>query len=848
MIKKLTIFIFSILMLSIIYNSFAYSGGNIPANSNAPSESNCTSCHSATLNAGSNLKNLIFQTNFAGGGYIPDSTYDMTVAFKEPSVSKFGFQITCLTETGNLKAGAFTTVDSRVQKTTATIGGNSREYLEHTSTGNVKTSTDSIYWKFKWKAPKNSGKIKFYIVINASNNNGSNSGDLIYSKSFSFGLSTLIPTADAFTNDSLSCAGYNVNFKGSGTQSPTSYLWSFPSATPSSSTLQNPTVTYANGGNKIAILTVKNVYGTSAPDTFNLIINPSPVLIFSNKSSYTICQGDSVKLSVSTSTPGTTFIWSPSGKTSASIFVKDSGIYYVTAKAPNSCIKTSTNVIVKLNLRPFVTLKIAPTKDTLCSGTAVRLTAFSKGADSFYFFNQSNLLFKSKDSFLNSSVLSNKNDFKIISKNNLGCFSSPTALNIIGIDQLSAPITFCVSNTTTSLTFGWSVVPNASGYQVSIDSGKTWITPSTGQSGTSHTVTGLSSDTKIRLRVRATSNTVCQFGAESILICQSKPCSNISYKISGDTLSCKGSIVKLNIRNLYDDQYSLRINGGAYSKDTIYTFNPLVTTTYKIEIKDSLSPGCPNISDELHVTVDTIPGKPNFTTSQNICKGDEAILSAFKGAKNYQFIYDGKIISNGVKDSVHFKPVVSSAVVIRYNYRICSDTVNSGNINVLNLTDAKYTATNNHYNYTFTANNNSAVSYRWNFTDTIQLTGNPLFRNMFKQKSNSFTLSLKVTDFNGCSNIYNDTFNVADYTGIDVVTLEKSITLFPNPASSIVNIATGNDNPYSIEIISIDGKTSKNYGNFKGAAAIDVSRLTAGSYFIRMNINGININKPLIIQ
>ncbi len=102
----------------------------------------------------------------------------------------------------------------------------------------------------------------------ATNNNSNNdAGDAVYGKTFEYGLSSLMPVADAKSNDTLTCTNYFPNITGSGTNSPSSYSWKFTGATPTTSTDQNPTVKFTSSGTQWAILTVKNTLGTSKPDS-----------------------------------------------------------------------------------------------------------------------------------------------------------------------------------------------------------------------------------------------------------------------------------------------------------------------------------------------------------------------------------------------------------------------------------------------------------------------------------------------------------------------------------------------------------------------------------------------------
>ena len=41
-------------------------------------------------------QNLVLNGNFQGGGYIPDSTYTMSLSFKQAGIARYGFQITSI--------------------------------------------------------------------------------------------------------------------------------------------------------------------------------------------------------------------------------------------------------------------------------------------------------------------------------------------------------------------------------------------------------------------------------------------------------------------------------------------------------------------------------------------------------------------------------------------------------------------------------------------------------------------------------------------------------------------------------------------------------------------------------
>jgi serine protease len=79
------------------------------------------------------------------------------------------------------------------------------------------------------------------------------------------------------------CPGGTITFLGGSTGGqPTSYQWTFPGGTPSTSSLQNPTVTYAALGTYDVTLTTTNSFGQSTVTSQNFVnVAPgAPTLIF----------------------------------------------------------------------------------------------------------------------------------------------------------------------------------------------------------------------------------------------------------------------------------------------------------------------------------------------------------------------------------------------------------------------------------------------------------------------------------------------------------------------------------------------------------------------------------------
>jgi serine protease len=83
-------------------------------------------------------------------------------------------------------------------------------------------------------------------------------------------------------DNTVRCPGASVQFFGSSIAGlPNSYLWSFPGGNPSTSTLQNPVVTYTSIGNYNVSLTLTNAFGSNTETENNFVeISPSGTDVF----------------------------------------------------------------------------------------------------------------------------------------------------------------------------------------------------------------------------------------------------------------------------------------------------------------------------------------------------------------------------------------------------------------------------------------------------------------------------------------------------------------------------------------------------------------------------------------
>ena len=149
------------------------SGGAAAGNTGAPGESAlaCAQCHSGGTTDGT-AENLLIVSDGANPvtEYIPGNVYTVSLGMAS-SPAKKGFQATALDPSNNM-AGNFTSLAG------VNVSGAARKYANHTNASNTSAT---IAWQWTWTAPAtNVGDVTFYVASNRANNNGANSGDVIY--------------------------------------------------------------------------------------------------------------------------------------------------------------------------------------------------------------------------------------------------------------------------------------------------------------------------------------------------------------------------------------------------------------------------------------------------------------------------------------------------------------------------------------------------------------------------------------------------------------------------------------------------------------------------------------------
>lgn len=193
----------------------------------------------------------------------------------------------------------------------------------------------------------------------------------------------------AFTAGSTNfCATGSTTFSDNSSNSPTSWQWTFPGGTPSTSTLQNPTVTYMVKGSYDVTLIATNANGSgNLTKTGYIVVDSLPVAQTTPSVNQTICKGSNILLSAVTNVPSASYQWQKNnvdiaGATSQTLQASQQASYRVrVTNNNNSCSKLSKPVAV-FTQQPAAPISAnGPT--TFCAGGSVQLQTSGSVSNTF---------------------------------------------------------------------------------------------------------------------------------------------------------------------------------------------------------------------------------------------------------------------------------------------------------------------------------------------------------------------------------------------------------------------------------------------------------------------------------
>ncbi len=307
---------------------------------------------------------------------------------------------------------------------------------------------------------------------------------------------TQFPVASATPTSIVACIGTNATFNVASPVTNAIYAW-YDAATAGNqiaagnSLTINPVTADATYYLETSLNGCVSI--TRFPVTLTAATTPSLAVV---SNAVTVCSGDPATFSIASPDPTVTYNWytaatGGTATTGTSYTINPAttnASYFVSATSINGCTSSPRlQVDLTVTQRPVVTV-VAPNDVTVCKGTTQVFTIQNPVAGATYNWYSSasaGTSIASGTSFTTPAV--NAVATYYVDGTSNGCTSiSRATVKVSPLDKLTPPPTLTASRTFPDrIVFEWTAVPNAQGYQISIN-GAVFKTPSTGSMGLQH--------------------------------------------------------------------------------------------------------------------------------------------------------------------------------------------------------------------------------------------------------------------------------------------------------------------------------------------------------------------------
>lgn len=587
-------------------------------------------------------------------------------------------------------------------------------YIGHCQ-GDSSYFTVSGYSNYSWTPTgtiNNLSGNSFYASANVSTNYVFQGVDQYGCSAKDTLFETVFPNAQITVNpnDTTACIGQAVGLTASG---GVNYFWSPSSglnATVGASVIANPTITKQ--------YIVMGIDSNGCTDTATVKIRRPDLPVITPTTS-TICDGDTVLISVAYTDPASTFLWNNSS-TASSILASPSSTttYSVTVVDSKGCQYVLSSTITVL---PQPTLTLQTANSGVCLGDTLNLIV--SGATTYQWLPASGLL---NSSGASANVSPNVTTvYQVIGSVPLGCS-----------DTLDIPVSV-YSLPTISVSPDSSTVCSAKPVSLTASGGTTynWNYSPYLSSTMGQTVVSTSGVDVMQI-VIGTDTNGCS-GSDTAFIYVSPKVNITAYPPSicyGDS-----SVLSVNFQPGLTYQWS---TGSSQSSVVV---KPMTTQTYYVNAIDWA--GCTAV-DSIEVQVDSLPNITLTPANPFICEGDLLVLKAH-GALNYQWVQGNGMLAFAADSAVVSPTSYTIYGVVGNNSQGCFDTVYTG-VQVLakpivNITPNLDTICEGE---TISLAASGAATYSW--TPSTGLSGNA-GSNVIANPSATTNYLITGTALNGCT-------------------------------------------------------------------------------------------------
>ena len=290
------------------------------------------------------------------------------------------------------------------------------------------------------------------------------------------------------------------------------------------------------------------------------------------------------------------------------------------------------------------------------------------------------------------------------------------------------------------------------------------------------------------------------------------------------------------------------VTGGSGATTTTYTTGKLNPGTYYYVLKVTCPGGLTDYSDELTVTVNSLPAAtitPAGPTT--FCSGGSVVLNASGGAsRSYQWIKGNANIAGATLSSYTATTGGSYKVVVTNTTTGCSKTssvtsVTSNPLPAATIAPQGPTTFCLGDSVVLQANTGVGLTYKWK-KGANYISGATLSAYTAKTQA---SYKVEVTNSNSCSKTSAGVQVTVPCKAEVSVMADQSISVYPNPASSVVNIDVTTDEDFRIEITNAAGEKMICEKNQR---IIDIEGLASGVYLVKVISADFTITQKLVKQ
>jgi len=260
--------------------------------------------------------------------------------------------------------------------------------------------------------------------------------------------------------------------------------------------------------------------------TAEVVVTPTPASPSLVTSGAQVCSGGNISLQIMNPQGGAVYDWYTTASGGTAVFsgtvynlsdVTASTEYFVEA-TQNGCSSSGRTPATVDIAAPAADPTVTASSPGVCPGSDATLTAASTtaGATFSWYTTATAGVSVAGGSTFATGPLTSDTTFYVTATSAQGCSGSArTSVSITQLLPLASPTVSLESRTANSVTFQWTPVPGAVAYQVSLDSGSTFVTPTSGPTGTTETINGLSPNQAASIEVEALGESPCQTSTAS---------------------------------------------------------------------------------------------------------------------------------------------------------------------------------------------------------------------------------------------------------------------------------------------------------------------------------------------